>query len=491
MRRWKVERTIGVIVLAVLSVQYSSVHERIKWMMLQLAMASDQVQPASEISSHRKERAIDDIKLPLNNANSNQHHHGRNWTTTTSKNNSNTTRIITSKTRKRPLLVVRTSATETVSNSTFAGAIVASKTKKNITKLIDTYNRIIDNITSSFVQSTDSTLLNFHEGTTPIVFEGYKLVLIANPKVASTVLKQLMRRMMGYEDNYHVHKWNKVGLPHSWPANGLNYTSQYSLQKVNEMMTSNEWTRAMFVRDPKEHMLSAYLMFRSQVEVMAPDYIRRAKAGTLKSLRNFTQNVHAPAQLKNCCQKIAGEMDANWKVLCFNHTLTFEGFLDAIENGPTKFSTDTKMWERRRSRVRFGEKFTPEDLRKSPGGFDIHWSPLSLWRMEPKFYKSLNFVGHLETAQRDIRQLLDRLHPHAWETYGASGWGTHRNESIFTSKSTVNHASNTSGRLFQYYTSKGMERRVDKFYESDYENVYLNLTRVPVGEAEAFYKSRY
>lgn len=188
MRRWKVERTIGVIVLAVLSVQYSSVHERIKWMLqLQLAMTSDQVQPASEISSHRKERAIDDIKLPLNNANSNQHHHGCNWTTTTSKNNSNITRIITSKTRKRPLLVVRTSATETVSNSTFAGAIVASKTKKNITKLIDTYNRIIDNITSSFVQSTDSTLLNFHEGTTPIVFERYKLVLIANPKVASTV----------------------------------------------------------------------------------------------------------------------------------------------------------------------------------------------------------------------------------------------------------------------------------------------------------------
>ena len=41
-------------------------------------------------------------------------------------------------------------------------------------------------------------------------------------------------------------------------------------------------------------------------------------------------------------------------------------------------------------------------------------SPVSHWRLDPKFYPQLNFIGHLETAQDDIKRLLDKLHPDAW-----------------------------------------------------------------------------
>lgn len=42
-------------------------------------------------------------------------------------------------------------------------------------------------------------------------------------------------------------------------------------------------------------------------------------------------------------------------------------------------------------------------------------SPVSHWRLDPKFYPQLNFIGHLETAQDDMKRLLDILHPDAWE----------------------------------------------------------------------------
>ena len=63
-----------------------------------------------------------------------------------------------------------------------------------------------------------------------------------------------MRRMMGYE-NYQHHGG---GIPHISPQNGLKVLTDYSLQEANEMLTSEKWTRAMFVRDPKERVLSAY-----------------------------------------------------------------------------------------------------------------------------------------------------------------------------------------------------------------------------------------
>ena len=61
-----------------------------------------------------------------------------------------------------------------------------------------------------------------------------------------------MRRMTGHDD-YYIHG---NGIPHN--LNDVKILSHYPIAKANEMMTSNEWTRAMFVRDPKERALSGY-----------------------------------------------------------------------------------------------------------------------------------------------------------------------------------------------------------------------------------------
>ena len=110
--------------------------------------------------------------------------------------------------------------------------------------------------------------------------------------------------------------------------------------------------------------------------------------------------------------------------------------------------------------------------------------------MERKFYPRINFVGHLETAKWDIKRLLDALHPNAWETYGASGWGEHRNESMFESSATVKHSTGAVDRLSEHYT-KGVEGRVERLYAIDYDNEYMDLERVPIGDAQSFYRKRF
>ena len=89
----------------------------------------------------------------------------------------------------------------------------------------------------------------------PIVLKKYKLLFVPIPKVACTQWLQLFRRMEGQKD------WvtRQIGLPYTPEFNGLTYLSDFSLTEANEIMKSPEWTRAVFVRDPKERFLSAYL----------------------------------------------------------------------------------------------------------------------------------------------------------------------------------------------------------------------------------------
>eukprot|EP00571_Detonula_confervacea_P009747 CAMPEP_0172322420 /NCGR_PEP_ID=MMETSP1058-20130122/45843_1 /TAXON_ID=83371 /ORGANISM="Detonula confervacea, Strain CCMP 353" /LENGTH=354 /DNA_ID=CAMNT_0013038157 /DNA_START=144 /DNA_END=1205 /DNA_ORIENTATION=- len=319
----------------------------------------------------------------------------------------------------RPLLPARNStAATTTSKNIFPDPNIAVRpTDSRLAKFhhLTSKNNFFN--PNMFVQPTDSSLCSFHDAITPIVLEKYKLVLFTNPKMGSTVLRQLMRRMMGYT-NYYVNTWGKDALPHTWPANGLNYTSHYSLDKINEMMTSDKWTRATFVRDPKERALSAYLMLRPQIE-LEPEIIEQAKRGMLKN-ESIWKMFPVTPQIVKCCRMREERADANWNLLCLNHVLTFEGFLDAIDNGKSKFGDENTTSSD--SQLHTGAGFTPEFLRKSCGCADIHWSPLSHWRLNPKLCRSLNFVGHLENAEQDIRRLLNILGPDAWEKYGASGW---------------------------------------------------------------------
>ena len=327
------------------------------------------------------------------------------------------------------------------------------------------------NVTSFKLYQSDSLYNHYNMSTTPIVLKEHKLILFTCEKVGSTVLRQLARRMMNYSDyDYHGD-----GIPHVIGRNGLEYLHQFRIKEAEHMLKSDKWTKAMFVRDPKERALSGFLMWRPHKPYKK--LIDAAKKGEIR--HPVIGSKENPGMLAKCCQTIA-DGDYNLEVLCLDHVHSFDGFLDIIEDPKTidvqqlenvKSTNPIKYW-----------------LRTSPSCPDKHWSPITHWRMEYKFYPLLNFIGHLETAAWDVKRLLNKISPTAYAEYGASGWGVGRNESMFKSSSTVLHAKDTSAKLKQYYTPE-IEERVQHIFRDDYDNKFLELERVRIGEAEEFYKS--
>jgi hypothetical protein len=116
--------------------------------------------------------------------------------------------------------------------------------------------------------------------TSPIVLPSHRLLLFTIPKVGCTVLKQLARRIMGLPD------WQRGDdeIPHDPAKNGLRYLNQYSLAEATAMMRDPCWTRAVFVRDPHERVLSAYLD-----KVVNTDYVKRRFGSQPTSFAEFVQ----------------------------------------------------------------------------------------------------------------------------------------------------------------------------------------------------------
>ena len=107
------------------------------------------------------------------------------------------------------------------------------------------------------VQQGDDIYTSGPWDASPIVLEEFKLVFFTTAKVGCTVWKMLFRRMMGLPN------WKAVNtrdmLPWNPHRNGLKYLYDYNRTYASFLMTDPEWTRAIFVRDPKERLLSAYL----------------------------------------------------------------------------------------------------------------------------------------------------------------------------------------------------------------------------------------
>ena len=95
-------------------------------------------------------------------------------------------------------------------------------------------------------------------------------------------------------------------------------------------------------------------------------------------------------------------------------------------------------------------------------------------RIDEKYWKYINFVGHLETAENDTKRLLQKMG--AWEKYGKSGWGQHGNTSIFENPADAGgHATWSRWSVWKWYT-QALEKKVEAFYEDDYTNSMFNFT---------------
>jgi hypothetical protein len=86
---------------------------------------------------------------------------------------------------------------------------------------------------------------------TPVVIESHKLVFFLVGEVGDVSWIKLFRRMMKFE------KWWKISK-NPKDMNGLRYLHTYSMAEANIIMTSPEYTRAIFVRDPKDRLLSLF-----------------------------------------------------------------------------------------------------------------------------------------------------------------------------------------------------------------------------------------
>lgn len=257
----------------------------------------------------------------------------------------------------------------------------------------------------------------------PIVLEEYKLLFFDVPKVGSTGFKQLFLRMKGSD----LWKERNADQLHWKSARHLRTLSNYTVAEAQVMMTSPDWTRAVFVRDPKERLLSAFL---DKVERNRGVYAGRACCKRYHYVREMGEKKWGASKREIQCM---------WEVF------TFEGFLHLA-------ATECKD--------------------------EPHWRAQSQ-RVDDVFWPYMNFVGYMDNIAEDTRTLLESLSPDVWEQYGASGWGTSGEEAIFESLDNAHHHS-IGGALSHYheYFTAEIEQEADGWLADEYGHTILQLPHI-------------
>ena len=119
--------------------------------------------------------------------------------------------------------------------------------------------------------------------SSPIVLESHKLIYFPVTGAGDTTMRCLIRRIMGYSDWYDPTK----------QYDGLRYLYHYDLHQANAMMTSPDYIRAIFVRDPKQRLLANWLQ---KVVHDDTDYISKAccarKQDCVEQANRFLDFVH-------------------------------------------------------------------------------------------------------------------------------------------------------------------------------------------------------
>jgi hypothetical protein len=232
--------------------------------------------------------------------------------------------------------------------------------------------------------------------------------------------------MMGLTD-WKVH--DEPDIPHNPKKNGLMYLYHYPPTLALAIMTSPRWTRAIFVRDPKERTLSAYL-----------------DKGVKKNGIYVT---------KHCCKKelVAKKMNSN--------------FVTCGERASTSFLSFLKLIQ-------------------SQCCCDPHWGKQS-FRIDTDFRPFINFVGHFDRLQEDAKRLLDDVSAklggdrNLWEKFGASGWGSHGQDAIFAQSTRAKHQTSAITKLRNYY-NLSEEGLADAIYRYDYNDPLLNFEPISLNQ---------
>jgi hypothetical protein len=253
----------------------------------------------------------------------------------------------------------------------------------------------------------DSILMTSFPGCVPFVLKKQKLLLFTVLKVSSTVFTQLAKRLDGNPT------WsNNCGNIQNPLTTNLTYLTDLPPSQAENLLLDPEWTKAIFVRDPKERVLSAYL----NKAVGEPKYVKRRCCD-----QRASPQVH---ELLEC-------HDPDSRPI-----VSFEEFLKVIV----------------------------------PHCRDGHWCRQSEL-LRPVQWPSIDFVGHFDRLETDTRRLLDDVLG-VWEDMGATGWP---HGSLYAGSSTVGHQTGAHDRMRQYY-NRELEDIADAWYKSDYDSPFLGMT---------------
>jgi hypothetical protein len=244
-----------------------------------------------------------------------------------------------------------------------------------------------------------------------IVAEEYKLVFFPIDKVGCSEWKLLFRRIMGFP------RWNpkqKLFHLHDPDWNGLQYLANYSEEEAQEMLTSITWTRAVFVREPKGRILSAFLD---------------------KFVNHFKF-----FKTKCCVEALASD---------------FEAQQDCID----------------RAAKRRDEEDFSYFLRRALDCPNSHWNTQAS-AIDFKWWQMITFVGYMDNAAADAEKLLKSVTSSrgttAWDDYASTGWGEDGTSAFMTKRSTP-HTTDSHIKARDYY-SKCDEAFVEKYWAEDWEH---------------------
>jgi len=259
-----------------------------------------------------------------------------------------------------------------------------------------------------------------------IVNDEYKLIYFHIGKIASSEFKHMLRRLN------RDPSWCDISdshLAHRRGMNGLKYLAyDYSIKEVEEMMTNDEWTKAIFARDPKPRLLSGFL----------------DKAVQHKH--------HFETSYCHSWQKWKGGDDAQLQY-CYDHRKDFSFFLHEI----TRMNTQ-----------------------------DLHFRSVDSF-VDKKWWPYINFIGYVDSLSADSKRLFKSITSDvdgisAWERAGSTGWSpelscNNTNDEEFLQEKPRNHKTGAREHMMQYYTPK-LEKFVEKNWVADYENEFLHFPNI-------------
>ena len=300
-------------------------------------------------------------------------------------------------------------------------------------------NRISPKIPNVF---TYDRIYNPYNG--PIVIPEYKLIFLTIPKVACSEWKRMFLRMN------HNPKWCASHYSvHTFNDNHYKRLHHYPPKQARFMMTSPEWTRAVFVREPKERILSAFL----------------------------DKAVKETYFVQHCCNKIQDKEEAKKCRYCHNFP---EESIERKEcvNDPKNFANF----------LHFITKY-PQQCR------DVHWEPQK-YKLDKKWWPYMNFIGHKSNIQDDAKRLLqtivsdtDKVEGQgrtAWDRYGVSGWGTsgqcEKRTGSFLQFNSSTHNIDSARRMTMFYTPE-LEKFVEEHWYMDWQIDGVHFPRVKLFES--------